>query len=124
MRITVTQVCGPSVMSRSDGAKLREQIERRWSDTEPLEIDFERISIASISFLDEAIAILALDHPVEVLRRRLELVNILDADRRLLNAQIRARARTRAEDAGGEIPAAPPARTTGVAPRKRAAGRS
>ena len=114
MRITITQICGPSVVFRSDGAKLREEIVRRWSDAEPLEIDFENISIASISFLDEAIAMLALDHPVDLLKRRLKLVNLLDPDRRLLNKQILARAKT--YEAG---PAQDPAHP---APKKRAAG--
>jgi hypothetical protein len=123
MRITITQICGPSVVSRFDGAKLREEIERRWSDAEPVEIDFERISIASISFLDEAIAILGLEHPVEVLKRRLKLINILDTDRRLLNTQILARARTRAADSGEKIPTPPPASAGPPAPKKRAAGR-
>src|SRR5580700_2234 len=103
MRITITQVCGPSVVFRSDGVKLREEIVRRWSDAEPLEIDFENISIASISFLDEAIAVLALEHPVDVLKRRLKLVNIFDADRRLLNAQILSNARQRAASSEREV---------------------
>jgi hypothetical protein len=100
MRITLTEICGPSRIYRDDGLKLREAILRRWSDAEPLEIDFEGASIASISFLDEAIAVLALDHPVDVLKRRLKLVNIIDPDRRLLNAQIVSRARERAEHGG------------------------
>jgi hypothetical protein len=123
MRITITQVCGPSVVSRADGAKLREEIERRWSDAEPTEIDFEQISIASISFLDEAIALLALDHPVSLLTRRLQIVNILDADRRLLNTQILARARMREGDGGADRSSASPQRTGRATPKKRAAGR-
>src|SRR4051812_21851677 len=95
MRITLTEVCGPSRIYRSDGLKLREAIERRWSDAEPLEIDFENVTVASISFLDEAIAVLALGQPVDVLKRRLKLVNLRDPDRRLLNAQIVSRARQR-----------------------------
>lgn len=104
MRITVTEICGPSRIYRSDGAKLREAIEQRWSDAEPLEVDFENITVASISFLDEAIAVLALDHPKDMLKRRLKLLNLHDADRRLLNAHIVSRARQReAGDVGGEL---------------------
>jgi hypothetical protein len=105
MRITITEICGPSRVFRSDGIKLREAIERLWSDAEVLEIDFEGIVIASISFLDEAIAVLALDLPVDVLKRRLKLVALVDSDRRLLNAQIVTRARQRDAGTGGEAPA-------------------
>lgn len=95
MHITVTEICGPSRLYRSDGAKLREAIEQRWSDDEPLEIDFENIMVASVSFLDEAIALLALDHSKDVLKRRLKLLNLREPDRRLLNAHIVSRARQR-----------------------------
>jgi len=96
MRISVIDICGQSRVSRDDGAKLRDEIERLWSDDEVLEIDFEAEPIASVSFLDEAIAALALHHPVELLKRRLRMVNLVDGDRRLLNTQINARARLRA----------------------------
>ncbi|MBI5485783.1 MAG: STAS-like domain-containing protein [Deltaproteobacteria bacterium] len=96
MRITITEVCGPSRIYRSDGEKLREAILRLWSDAEVLEIDFEGVSVASISFLDEAIAVLAIDQPLEVLKRRLRLLNIVDGDRRWLNSRILARAGERA----------------------------
>ncbi len=95
MRITLTEICGASRLYRSDGLKLREAIEQRWSDERPLEIDFENVTIASISFLDEAIALLALEHPVEVLKRRMKLLDLRDADRRLLNSLILSRARER-----------------------------
>jgi len=95
MRITITEICGASRISRADGLKLRKAIEQRWSDRGPLEVDFENVRIASLSFLDEAIALLALDHPVDVLKSRLKLLNLRDADRRLLNSRIMSRARER-----------------------------
>jgi hypothetical protein len=103
MHITVMEICGPSRIYRSDGVKLREAIEQRWSDAEPLEVDFENVTVASISFLDEGIAILALEHPLDVLKRRLKLLNLRDADRRLLNVQLVSRSKQRETgDPGGD----------------------
>ena len=110
MRITITQVCGPSVISRSNGARMREEIELRWSDAEPLEIDFERISIASISFLDEAIAILARFDRVARARRsrrgrRKPVAVARRVDRRLgYHAQRRRMSGTRGGDLGRRRP--------------------
>lgn len=96
MRISVLDICGKTPVSRDDGAKLHGEIERLWSDVEVLEIDFESTPIASVSFFDEAIAVLALEHPVDFLKRRLRMLNLRDADRRLLNTQINLRAKRRA----------------------------
>lgn len=94
-RLTVTQVCGQSRVTRDDGARLRAAIVAAWSDAEPLEIDFEGVSIASVSFFDEAFARLALEHPLDVLRRRLKLTGLTPQDRKLLNTLLQSRSRER-----------------------------
>lgn len=88
MRIRVRDVCPASRITRSDGEKLRAEILRLWSADELLEVDFEHETIASVSFLDEAIAVLFAEHGAEVVRSRLRPLHLTDGDRRLLNQQV------------------------------------
>ncbi len=93
-RLLVREVC-PSRVFRADGERLRKEIEARWSDDEVLEVDFEGLRVNSLSFFDESFGMLAADHPVEVLTRRLRPVNLSDGDREILNARVGERARER-----------------------------
>ena len=90
-RLAVREVCPSSRVFRSDGQRLRNAIEQTWNDHEPLEIDFEHETIASLSFLDEGIATLFVDHDADVIRRRLRVVGLTDADRRELNRLVAKR---------------------------------
>ena len=90
-RISVSQVCGHALVTRPDGAKLREAILSQWSDKAPLEIDFEGISIASVSFFDEALARLALEYSFDELRKRIRPIDLTEPDRQLLNSLLQAR---------------------------------
>jgi hypothetical protein len=83
-RLVVSEIC-PYRLFRADGERLRAAIVAAWSDDEPVEIDFEDERIASASFLDESIGVLALTHPLEVLKARLRPVNLTKPDRGLLN---------------------------------------
>ncbi|MFI5301135.1 MAG: STAS-like domain-containing protein [Polyangiales bacterium] len=95
-RLSVTEVCGNSRVTREDGARLREAVVAIWSDSAPVEVDFEGVAIASVSFFDEAFARLALEHPLDVMKRRLNLVGLTAPDRRLLNSLLQSRSRERA----------------------------
>lgn len=99
MRIRVRDVCPESRMFRPDGEKLRAAILERWSPSEQLDVDFEGETIASVSFLDEAIAVLFLDHAPEYIRARLKTSNMVPGDRDLLNKQVAQRAREAKERA-------------------------
>jgi hypothetical protein len=96
MRLRLTDICPDSRVFREDGERLRHAIERRWTDDAVLEIDFENRRVASVSFLDEAIAVLFLKHPPDVVKRRLRPVNITTTDRATLNRQIALRLQERA----------------------------
>jgi hypothetical protein len=103
MRIRVRDVCPDSRMFRQDGEKLRHEIVARWSAEDPVDVDFENETIASVSFLDEAIAVLFLEHASDYIRARLTTSNLVEGDRRVLNDQVRQRigeARERARVAG------------------------
>jgi hypothetical protein len=90
-RLVVRDVCPESRLFRRDGARLRAAIENTWSEAEPVEVDFEGQTIASISFLDEGIATLFVDHDAEVIRQRLRIVGLTDPDRKELNRLVAKR---------------------------------
>lgn len=100
MQLKVAQVCGDSRVFRDDGLKLRREIEHLWSRVGIIEIDFENIRIASASFLDEGIAMLALVISIEDIKRKVRIRNITDPDKALLNQLILSRAREREAGAG------------------------
>ena len=100
MTLSVQQICGDALIYRTDGARLRAEIDKAWPGLEFIEVDFENRQIASASFLDEGIALLALEHPLEELTSRLKVVNITPPDRRLLNSLVRDRANKRLAAAG------------------------
>ncbi len=85
LRLRVREVCPDSRVFRLDGARLRAAIEATWGDDTPVEVDFEGETIASLSFLDEAIASLFVDHDAELIRARLRLTGLTEPDRGQLN---------------------------------------
>jgi hypothetical protein len=97
IRIDVVGLCGSSRVSRQDGKRLREAIEQAWREGEAVELDFGEVRIASVSFLDEGVALLALENPLSVIKEKIRVTNIGPKDRQLLNSLLGARARERAE---------------------------
>jgi hypothetical protein len=89
-RLLVRDVCPDSRVFRGDGERLRRAIENAWAQ-EPVDLDFGSELIASISFLDEGVAALFVDHDAEVIRERLRIVGLTDADRQLLNELVARR---------------------------------
>lgn len=77
-----------SFVYRQDGRKVRQAIESALLEAPSVEIDFEGRTIASISFLDEAIACLALDLPLTDLKTKVRIVGLTEQDRRLLNSLV------------------------------------
>lgn len=94
-RVDVLELCGRSRVSRADAVKLRESIEAAWHEPDVIEIDFGGVTIASVSFLDEALGLLAKKYPLEVIRKRLKVSRITEQDRKLLNSIMSSRARER-----------------------------
>lgn len=90
-QLRVRDVCPDSRLFRHDGARLRAAIEASWSDAEPVQVDFEGETIASLSFLDEGVATLFVDHDAALIRRRLQLVGLTEPDREELNRLVAKR---------------------------------
>ena len=119
--LNIPEYCGHGRVTRADGARVRAFIEQRWGCGEPIVLDFSGVRIASVSFLDEALGLLARTHPVEELARRVRAVNMDKSDRALLNRIVQSRARERCEPQegspsgsdGGDEGASPPASPRG-----------
>ena len=91
-RIDVIALCGAARISRDDGQRLRLEVEKHWHDPEPITVDFGNVTIASLSFLDEALGILALRHSLDEIRQRVRVENIKEPDRAVLNRLMLTRA--------------------------------
>jgi hypothetical protein len=94
-RLQIAELCKDSRVFRSDGARLRQVIEKHWDSDQPIVLDFSGVRIASVSFFDESIGMLALTHPLEELTRRIQVDHMDPPDRMLLNSIVSARASER-----------------------------
>lgn len=94
-RLLISESFGTNHVTREDGARLRQLIEQYWSDEDALVLDFSGLRIASVSFFDESLGMLATRHPVELLAQRVRVENINPQDRRLLNGIVLSRAKER-----------------------------
>lgn len=97
-RISIATFCNAARVSRGDGAHLRNAIERHWDAGEQVVLDFSNVKIASVSFFDESLGLLARKHPLSELTRRVRVENMNALDRALLNSIVRSRAQERTQD--------------------------
>lgn len=104
-RIDVTALCGTSRISREDGQRLRMEIEKHWNAPEPITVDFGNVTIASLSFLDEGLGVLALSHSLDEIRKRVRVENIKEPDRAVLNRLMLSRADERSQGQASAAPA-------------------
>ena len=93
ININIKKHCGDDCVSRDDGFRLREWIEKEWKNNDKLTFDFGNLLIASVSFIDEAFAKLAFNHRKEELVNKLKFENLRPFDRALLNDLVLARIR-------------------------------
>ncbi len=89
--LRVREVCRDSRVFRRDGELLRAAIAAASNDPEGVTVDFEHEPIRSISFLDEGVAVLFVEHDAELIRRRLRVTNMVEDDRRELNRLVAKR---------------------------------
>jgi hypothetical protein len=103
-KIRIAEFCKGSHVTRGDGAHLRKAIEEYWDDAEPLILDFSGVRIASVSFFDESLGLLAKKRPLDEIKKRVRVENIDEGDRALLNRIVLSRAKEGAaeDSASGE----------------------
>jgi len=85
MRINLKDKCGKDTITREDGQVINDLIKNSWDKEDKIIIDLNNITIASVSFLDEAFGKLAFDYPRDEIVKKLSFENIQDYDRALLN---------------------------------------
>ena len=102
-RIDVAEFCSGAHLTRADGARLRAEIEGHWNDSDPVCLDFKGLRIASVSFFDESLGLLALKHALDELARRVRIENINPPDRELLNKIVSTRAKERDEASASRV---------------------
>lgn len=93
--LNIASLCETNRVSRGDGARVRQAIEEAWKCGDTVELDFANVRIASVSFLDEAVGLLARKISLDELKRRIQVKNINPADRKLLNRIVLSRANER-----------------------------
>ena len=85
MKINLTEICGKQTITRQDGQIINKIIKNAWDNEDKIIVDLSNITIASVSFLDEAFGKLAFEYSKESLVKKLSFENINEYDRALLN---------------------------------------
>src|SRR4030095_12671855 len=86
MNIDVPNVCGEDLISRDSGKKIRDLILSNWNSNK-IVLDFKDKLIGSVSFFDEAIALLIKkgNKHLDEIHSKLHFLNLRQEDRYLLN---------------------------------------
>jgi hypothetical protein len=83
--INIKDVCGRNIVTRDDGKKVHDLIIAQWKESDKIKIDFGNVLIASVSFIDEIFGKLAFEFDRQEVGSKLQMLNIQDFDRALLN---------------------------------------
>jgi hypothetical protein len=92
MDIYPHRLCGSDIPFRDAGRKIRKIIEDNWDKEEIFVVYFEGRSVDSVSFFDEAFALLLRKGiSIELLKERLRFPDINESDKMLLNFSLAKR---------------------------------
>jgi hypothetical protein len=83
--ININSICGKNIVTRDDGKKVHDLIIQQWNESTRIKIDFGNVLIASVSFMDEIFGKLAFEYDRQEVVSKLQMENIQDFDRALLN---------------------------------------
>lgn len=92
--MNINEFCGKKNVSRADGAVVYDKISKKWKN-QNIEIDFDNVLIASVSFIDEVFGQLALNYPLTEIQAKVKLSNVQDFDRALISDVLQSRSRQR-----------------------------
>jgi hypothetical protein len=93
--LNINDACGRNSVTRGDGKKVYDIIINQWDQSNKIKIDFGNVLIASVSFIDEIFGKLAFKFAREEVQSKIQLVNIQDFDRALVNDILVSRFRQR-----------------------------
>jgi len=97
-RININDICGKNVVTRNDGKAVHDLIVREWDRYAKIAIDFGHVLAASVSFVDEIFGKLTIEFDRHEVQAKLQIVNIQEFDRALLNDILRSRYRQKEID--------------------------
>ena len=83
--LNIIDTCGKNIVTRENGKQVHDLIRSKWDESEKIKIDFGNVLIASVSFIDEIFGKLAFEFSREEIQSKLQMLNIQDFDRALLN---------------------------------------
>ncbi|MEX0736055.1 MAG: STAS-like domain-containing protein [Bacteroidota bacterium] len=101
-QINIIEFCGKNVVTRDDGKKVHDLIIIHWKESDKIEIDFGNIPIASVSFMDEIFGKLAFEFDRREIASKIQLKNLQEFDRALLNDILSSRYKQKEIDSQGE----------------------
>jgi hypothetical protein len=96
--INIKDKCGKNIVTREDGKIIHEIIVREWNKVEKIKIDFGNVLIASVSFIDEIFGKLVFDFNRKEVISKLQVINIQNYDRALLNDIFNSRSKQKDTD--------------------------
>lgn len=80
-----------NVTTRDDGAVLRNHLASYWDYVDCFRIDFQRMQVASVSFIDEAFGMLAESHSRKEIEAKLKLLNMNQYDKQMFESILASR---------------------------------
>jgi hypothetical protein len=83
--LNINDACGRNIVTRNDGKKVYDIIINEWNKNDTIRIDFGNVLIASVSFIDEIFGKLAFKFARQEFQSKIQIVNIQDFDKALVN---------------------------------------
>ena len=84
-------MCEKKTVTRNDGEKIQKILSENWNKENIIEVNFDNVLVASVSFLDQAFGKLALQHTKVEIQKKLIFKKMAEYDRALLNDILRSR---------------------------------
>jgi len=91
LRICVKDFVGTNSTTREDGHKIYKYLNDHWLEFESIDIDFNRLQVASVSFFDEAFGMLAKEYSKKEIEKKIHFYNMNENDQDLFNSIIQSR---------------------------------
>ncbi len=85
MKIDIIKISGKKIVTRGDGEKINDILTAKWNAEKIINIDFDNVLVASVSFMDEAFGKLALKYDREDLKKEFYSFSYKDYLRNAIN---------------------------------------
>lgn len=89
--LDIEELCEGGASTREDGRDILVLILKWWKRSKKISLDFKNIEFVCITFADEVFGTLAMHFSNEELKEKLDLINIDEINKRVINATISSR---------------------------------